>query len=132
MQNAEIEPVPIERRRSQARAGTGPAQQHPQRLSTTSSARCSRTPTASRSESRTTSRPKVAADLAYQNAKENTPHTARIEHDQALGKVMRHLLKDDTEVYKQFVENDPSGDLSATWYMRSPAKGLTKSLLRQF
>ncbi len=50
--------------------------------------------------------PKVAADAAYQNAKENTPHTARMAHDQALGKVMHHLLRDDTEVYKQFVENE--------------------------
>ena len=51
--------------------------------------------------------PKVAADAAYQNAKENTPHTARMAHDQALAKVMQHLLKDDTQVYKQFVENEP-------------------------
>src|SRR5438445_835853 len=50
--------------------------------------------------------PKVAADAAYQNAKENTPHTARMAHDQALAKVMQHLLKDDTQVYKQFVENE--------------------------
>jgi type I restriction enzyme R subunit len=50
--------------------------------------------------------PKVAADPSYQNAKENTPHTARMAHDQALGKIMQHLLKDDTQVYKQFVEND--------------------------
>jgi type I restriction enzyme R subunit len=50
--------------------------------------------------------PKVAADKAYQNAKENTPHTARMAHDQALGRVMQLLLKDDTQVYKQFVENE--------------------------
>src|SRR5450759_812813 len=50
--------------------------------------------------------PKVAADAAYQNAKENTPHTARMAHDQALGKAMQVLLKDDTQVYKQFVENE--------------------------
>jgi type I restriction enzyme R subunit len=50
--------------------------------------------------------PKVAADVAYRNAKENTPHTARMAHDEALGKVMQHLLKDDTQVYKQFVENE--------------------------
>ncbi|EAR22159.1 type I restriction endonuclease subunit R [Nitrococcus mobilis] len=50
--------------------------------------------------------PKVAADAAYQNAKENTPHTARMAHDQALGKVMQLLLKDDMQVYKQFVENE--------------------------
>jgi len=50
--------------------------------------------------------PQVAADEDYKNAKENTPHTARMAHDQALGKVMQNLLKDDTQVYKQFVEND--------------------------
>ena len=49
--------------------------------------------------------PQVAADAAYQNAKENTPHTARMAHDQALAKVMQQLLRDDTQVYKQFVEN---------------------------
>ncbi|SEP88101.1 type I restriction enzyme, R subunit [Solimonas aquatica] len=50
--------------------------------------------------------PKVAADPAYKNARENTPHTARMAHDLALGKVMQILLKDDTQVYKQFVENE--------------------------
>jgi type I restriction enzyme R subunit len=50
--------------------------------------------------------PKVATDIAYQNAKENTPHTARMAHDQALNNVMQALLKDDTDVYKQFVENE--------------------------
>jgi type I restriction enzyme R subunit len=50
--------------------------------------------------------PKVAADTAYQNAKQNTLHTARMAHDQALGRVMQILLKDHMEVYKQYVEND--------------------------
>ncbi len=50
--------------------------------------------------------PKVAADAAYRNARANTPHTARMAHDQALGRVMQGLLKDDTQVYKQFVENE--------------------------
>ncbi|RJP85195.1 MAG: type I restriction endonuclease subunit R [Desulfobacteraceae bacterium] len=50
--------------------------------------------------------PKVAADTAYQNARENTPHTACLAHDQALGRMMQLLLKDDTQVYKQFVENE--------------------------
>ena len=50
--------------------------------------------------------PKVAADPAYQNARKNTPNAARIEHDKALAKVMLTLLKDDTQVYKQFVENE--------------------------
>ena len=50
--------------------------------------------------------PKVASNQAYLNAKQNTPHTARIAHDKALEKVMQVFLKDDTEVYKQFVENE--------------------------
>jgi len=50
--------------------------------------------------------PKVAANQPYLNAKQNTPHTARIAHDKALEKVMQVFLKDDTEVYKQFVENE--------------------------
>ena len=50
--------------------------------------------------------PKVAADRAYQNARQNTPNTARIEHDKALAKVMLSVLKDDTELYKQFVQNE--------------------------
>jgi type I restriction enzyme, R subunit len=50
--------------------------------------------------------PKVAADPAYQNAKKNTPTAARIEHDKALAKVMLTLLKDDTQVYNQSVENE--------------------------
>ncbi len=50
--------------------------------------------------------PKVASDEAFQNALKNTPGTARLEHDKALARVMLDLLKDDTEVYKQFVENE--------------------------
>ncbi|TVP81308.1 MAG: type I restriction endonuclease subunit R [Puniceicoccaceae bacterium] len=50
--------------------------------------------------------PQVAADQAFQNALKNTPTSARIEHDKALARVMLSLLKDDTQVYKQFVEND--------------------------
>ena len=51
--------------------------------------------------------PKVSADPAYQNARQNSDRqNARIEHDKALAKVMLTLLKDDTQVYKQFVENE--------------------------
>ena len=50
--------------------------------------------------------PRVAEDQAFRNARENTPGAARIEHDKALAKVMLTLLKDDTQVYKQFVENE--------------------------
>jgi type I restriction enzyme R subunit len=50
--------------------------------------------------------PKVAADQPYQNAKKNTPDTARIELDAALMRVMGPMLKDDTALYKQFVQNE--------------------------
>ena len=49
---------------------------------------------------------KVAADAAYQNAKQNSDkQNARIEHDKALGSVMIGVLKDDTELFKQFSDN---------------------------
>jgi len=50
--------------------------------------------------------PKVAADAAFQNAKANTPHTARLAHDQALGKAAQGSMKDFTQFYRQFVENE--------------------------
>ena len=50
---------------------------------------------------------KVAADSAFQNAKQNSdPQNARIEHDKALARVMVALMKDDTELFKQFSDND--------------------------
>ncbi len=49
----------------------------------------------------------VAADRAYQNARANSDkQNARIEHDKALGRVMTALLKDDTELFKQFSDNE--------------------------
>jgi type I restriction enzyme, R subunit len=50
--------------------------------------------------------PKVAADKDYQNAKDNTPHTARLAHDEALAKVMSHLWSEDRQVYMQFYQNE--------------------------
>jgi type I restriction enzyme R subunit len=50
---------------------------------------------------------RVAADIAYQNAKQNSDkQNARIEHDKALARVMTAVLKDDTELFKQFMDND--------------------------
>jgi len=50
---------------------------------------------------------RVAADAAYQNAMRNSdPQNARIEHDKALARVMTAVLKDDTELFKQFSDND--------------------------
>lgn len=50
---------------------------------------------------------KVAADTAYQNATKNSDkQNARIEHDKALGRVIVSLMKDDTELFKQFQDNE--------------------------
>ena len=50
---------------------------------------------------------RVSADRAYQNARRNPDkQNARIEHDKALVRVMTALLKDDTELFKQFSDNE--------------------------
>ena len=49
---------------------------------------------------------KVAQDTAFKNARRNSDReNARIEHDRALDQVMRSFMKDDTELFKQFVDN---------------------------
>ncbi len=50
--------------------------------------------------------PKVAADHAYQNAKKNTPAAAPIELEAALKRAIVPLYKDDTELFKQFFQNE--------------------------
>lgn len=50
---------------------------------------------------------RVAADTAYQNAQRNSDkQNARIEHDKALARVMMAVLRDDTELFKQFSDNE--------------------------
>ena len=49
----------------------------------------------------------MAEDTAYYNARMNSDkQNARIEHDKALGRVVTALLKDDTELFKQFMDNE--------------------------
>ncbi len=49
---------------------------------------------------------KVAADKAYQNARENSDkQNARLEHDKALERVITALVADHTELFKQFSDN---------------------------
>jgi type I restriction enzyme R subunit len=49
----------------------------------------------------------VAADKKYQNAQRNSDKgNARIEHDKALSRVMNSVLQDDTELFKQFSDNE--------------------------
>jgi len=51
--------------------------------------------------------PRVAADPAFRNAKKNSDkQNARIEHDKALGRVIIEMMKDDTELFKQFSDNE--------------------------
>ena len=50
---------------------------------------------------------KVSADSAYKNAKQHSDkQNARIEHDKALARVMTAVLKDDTELFKKFSDNE--------------------------
>ena len=49
---------------------------------------------------------RVSADTTYQNARKNSDRqNARIKHDKALLRVMTALLRDDTELFKQFSDN---------------------------
>ncbi|HRQ64413.1 MAG TPA: type I restriction endonuclease subunit R [Xanthomonadaceae bacterium] len=51
--------------------------------------------------------PKVASDAAYQHARQNSDkQNARIEHDMALKRVVVALMKDDTELFRQFMDNE--------------------------
>jgi type I restriction enzyme R subunit len=49
----------------------------------------------------------VAADEVCRNARQHSDReNARVEHDKALGRVMTGLIKDDTELFRQFTDND--------------------------
>jgi type I restriction enzyme, R subunit len=49
---------------------------------------------------------KVNADAAYQAAKQHSDkQNARVEHDKALERVVVDLISDDTELFKQFMDN---------------------------
>ncbi len=49
----------------------------------------------------------VSADTAYQNAMRNSDkQNARVEFEKALGRVMVGLLADQTELFKQYSDND--------------------------
>jgi len=50
---------------------------------------------------------RVAVDSAYQHARKNSDkQNARIEHDKALLRVMTGVLQDDTELFKQYSDNE--------------------------
>ena len=50
---------------------------------------------------------RVAANAAFKNARQNSDAAnARIEHDKVLRQVMTDIMKDDTELFKQFMDNE--------------------------
>ncbi len=50
---------------------------------------------------------RVAADTAYRNARRHSDReNTRIEHDKALLRVMSSMMKDDNQLFKQFMDND--------------------------
>ena len=50
---------------------------------------------------------RVADDAAFRNARRNSDEeNARIEHGKALLRVMTSVMKDDTELFKQFMDNE--------------------------
>ena len=53
-----------------------------------------------------TIRSRVADDEAYRNARENSDkENARVEHDRALRRVMTSLMKDDTQLFRLFMDD---------------------------
>ena len=108
-EDAEIDPVPP--------AGGGHQGLNPEmdRLSsiilepsTTSSAVSSgRTPTASRQLITETIPARVAADTAFKNAQRNSDReNTRVEYDKVLLRVITAVMKDDSELFKQYMDND--------------------------
>jgi len=50
---------------------------------------------------------RVAADEAYRNARQySDKENARIEHDKALLRVVTSIMKDDNQLFKEFMDND--------------------------
>ena len=49
----------------------------------------------------------VAADAAFRNARQNSDDAnARIEHDRVLARIVTGMVKDDAELFKQFMDNE--------------------------
>ena len=107
-EDAEIEPVPTGGGGASAGAGAGAAVEHPQDVQRACSGTSTWTDADRIGKLISEEIPaRVAADHAYQNAQANSDkQNARIEHDKALGRVMTALLKDDTELFKQYSDNE--------------------------
>ena len=64
---------------------------------------------------------KVAADPTFQNARRNSDDAnTRIEHDRVLARIVTSMMKDDAELFKQFMDNeDFKRWMTATVYERA-------------
>ena len=50
---------------------------------------------------------RVAEDTAFRNARRNADReNARIEHDKAVLRAMTSMMKDDNQLFEQFMDND--------------------------
>ena len=68
---------------------------------------------------------KVAADPTFQNARRNSDDAnTRIEHDRVLARIVTSMMKDDAELFKQFMDNqDFKRWMTATVYERACKHG---------
>ena len=64
---------------------------------------------------------RVAADPTFRNARRNSDEAnTRIEHDRVLGRIVTSMMKDDAELFKQFMDNeDFKRWMTATVYERA-------------
>ena len=71
---------------------------------------------------------RVAADPAFQNAQENSDDAnARIEHDKVLRGIVTGMVKDDAELFKQFMDNEDFRRwMTATVFEEASQKASTK------
>ena len=73
---------------------------------------------------------RIPADSAFRNARQNSNRqNARIEHDKALLRVMTAVMRDDTELFKQFMDNAsaPADDAGGrrNWLCVPPASAVS-------
>ncbi len=74
---------------------------------------------------------RVAADSAFQNARENSDEeNAKIEHDKALQRVVTSIMKDDNQLFKQFMDNRSFKQwMTARIYEQASARGEKSALI---
>ena len=67
---------------------------------------------------------RVAADIAYQNARQNSDReNARVEHNAALRRALISTLQRNTELYKQYDDNTDFRDLAGSANLCADLRG---------